>query len=738
MNAPATTVNTPMVDHALALARRGFWVFPLTPGSKEPPLIHGFQSDGGATRDPAKIARWWKKWPDANIGISTSRFGTGEALVVVDVDNKGDRRGSTTLALLEIVQGLELSPTLTIKTPSGGFHYFYRTPVAVKQGVDVLGDGLDIRSNGGYVVAAGSVVPAGAYAVETDAPIAECPQWVTDRCGFEKARSVEPPREGVNPALAADRAREYLASIQVVTTGSRNDAGFKAAARLRDFGVAHVDAADILREHWKCEPPLEDAELQHVVDSAYRYARGQAGSKAPEADLDDLAAYSATSEEVAASPGDADSGGLRLCWDEPGTRSPALRLIKGMLRENGKSLWVGKPDAGKTTVVLDAGLHIAHGLPWMGRKTTQGGVLLVAFERSDDVQGRLDAFYLEHPEIKRGAPFAYVIVEGRTLAHGGTAAAIVKAAQAMAEKSGPVRLVIIDTLSAGLKGDENESAAVGEFFRAADYIKNATGAHIACLHHPGKDASKGPRGSSKLTGDIDATFVLEDGCITSEKLKAVKGGPIFYSTHVVTLGHDEDGDAITSVAMRPASGRTLKANTPADNALRLLSQCPPHPAPEHMQRQGINEVVHRAEWVTLVQGAMAADRRAQGRPEPSARGSRNTAANSIRKLLEKKPPGVRHNKHYVWSSGDADSVMLWPSVEGAKCPENKAASGFPSFPAGAGATSNPLDVACSKNRQPKGAGHQRHQPTSSKSKSRKALSGAGLRAADINDISDIP
>lgn len=148
----------PVLDAALALAERGFHVFPIKPGAKEPPLIKAFPQN--ATRDAAQIRQWWTRWPNANIGISTSRFGDDAALIVVDVDPKNG--GAEALAELELTH--ELPPTFTVRTPSGGRHLYYVVPEPVRQGASVLGPGLDVRSRGGYVLGPGSTTEAGAYA----------------------------------------------------------------------------------------------------------------------------------------------------------------------------------------------------------------------------------------------------------------------------------------------------------------------------------------------------------------------------------------------------------------------------------------------------------------------------------------------------------------------------------------------------------------------------------------------
>lgn len=150
-----------MLDHALALASQGFHVFPLESRSKVP-LITDYPNR--ATRDPEQIKRWWTDpvmgWLcDYNIGISTTRFDEDKALVVVDVDLKDGRNGNDTILLF----GWDLPPTAVNLTPTGGRHLIYVVNEPVKQGANVLGPGLDIRSRGGYIVGPGSIVEAGEY-----------------------------------------------------------------------------------------------------------------------------------------------------------------------------------------------------------------------------------------------------------------------------------------------------------------------------------------------------------------------------------------------------------------------------------------------------------------------------------------------------------------------------------------------------------------------------------------------
>lgn len=275
-------------EQALALAAQGFHVFPLIENSKLP-LIEKWQDR--ATRDEAQIRRWWLDpvmgWDQGhNIGICTTRYRDDEALIVVDVDNKGDKRGDDEILQLELA-GFDLPRTRTQSTPTGGRHLVYRAAEPVRQGTDVLGRGLDIRSRGGFIVAAGSEVPAGTYAMDTS-PLGLAPDWLVVKCG--KAKEAEPagpaPVE-VNAGAAHGRAIRYLENEAPLAL--EGDAGdqttFMVAARVKDLGVAADDCFEMMLGHWndRCSPPWSPEELETKVKNAYRYGKDPVGVAAPEA-----------------------------------------------------------------------------------------------------------------------------------------------------------------------------------------------------------------------------------------------------------------------------------------------------------------------------------------------------------------------------------------------------------------------------------------------------------------------
>ena len=272
------------LNAALQLAERGFYVFPCRPNAKEPAVADW---PNQATRDPNQIRQWFAG-TDYNVGIATGRFGNDQALVVVDVDNKGGKSGDETLLALEL-EGFELPGSFEQATPSGGRHIIYTAAEPVRQGVNVLGQGLDIRSRGGYIVGPGSEIDGRPYhQINGHFDLATAPDWLVDRCGVDRRSpgSVRVAVDGVDADRALHRGREYLRTAPVAVEGAGGDlTTYKVAAHLKDLGCTPEMARDLMAEHWNdnCNPPWDYLELTAKINHAFKYGREPAGILAPEA-----------------------------------------------------------------------------------------------------------------------------------------------------------------------------------------------------------------------------------------------------------------------------------------------------------------------------------------------------------------------------------------------------------------------------------------------------------------------
>ena len=259
---------------ALAYAARGWPVIPLhnpkggvcscrkkdcSSRGKHPRAEHGL-NDG--SKDPKQIARWWEKWPDANLGILT---GQESGLLVLDVDGMD---GKASLQTLTAAHG-SLPKTLCAKTgrtgtdgKRKGAHYYFRAPVGVpiRNSAGILGKGLDIRADGGYVVAPPSLHPSGLLYewLAPEKPLADIPPWMLAKLA------------GAKPAPVAQTP---AAQGEVIADGGRNDALASLAGTMRRRGMTPeaIEAALMKENAARCEPPLGASEVRKIAHSVARY-----------------------------------------------------------------------------------------------------------------------------------------------------------------------------------------------------------------------------------------------------------------------------------------------------------------------------------------------------------------------------------------------------------------------------------------------------------------------------------
>lgn len=226
---------SPFIDAALKWRERGFAVFPLAPRGKRPlgSLVrHGFLD---ASKDPAIIRDWWRRVPQANIGLRT-----GEGKFVVDLDdddavawfvNACGRHGGA-------------PSTLVVRT-SRGLHLFFTCGDGVPTSAGRLAPGVDVRGEGAYVVGAPSVHPSGAvYTIEHDLAVARAPQWLIDlalpdendcRTEIVKAPAASrlPPWHSENAKLRAIPG--ILSFVANARQGERNRITVWAACRFHEM-----------------------------------------------------------------------------------------------------------------------------------------------------------------------------------------------------------------------------------------------------------------------------------------------------------------------------------------------------------------------------------------------------------------------------------------------------------------------------------------------------------------------
>ena len=242
---------TTMLDSALALAERGAAVLPCRPRAKEPATAHGLKD---ATTDPTIIRQWWQAEPAYNIGLAT---GAVSGLFVIDVDGLD---GESEMRKLEAEHGA-LPETVEVITGRGRHIYFKMPDMPVRNSASKLAPSVDVRGDGGYVLAPPSIHPSGRryhWSVDCANKIAPAPEWLLARlCKPKNSTTATPPAAWRD--LAAAGAAE----------GCRDMTVTKLAGHLLYRHIDPIVTLTLLLS-WNathCAPPLPESDINRIVAS---------------------------------------------------------------------------------------------------------------------------------------------------------------------------------------------------------------------------------------------------------------------------------------------------------------------------------------------------------------------------------------------------------------------------------------------------------------------------------------
>jgi len=252
-------------DAAHRFADAGWRTFPAEPGGKRPATLHGFL-DG--TTDHRQIQDWWRSDPRFNVAVATGAPGPD----VLDVDKHKDGDGYAAFNQLKRA-GLVRDPMAIVRTPSGGFHAYYKG--TNQRNGHVPGVYVDYRSQGGYVVAPPSRIAGRTYEIARKQPSADTFDWAA-------AKQVLDPQPERQPYKPAERNEErprdlshlpgWLASQP---EGNRNHGLFWASCRAAEAGdtAALGNLANAARA-----AGLDEREIDRTITSAQQTAGRVASS----------------------------------------------------------------------------------------------------------------------------------------------------------------------------------------------------------------------------------------------------------------------------------------------------------------------------------------------------------------------------------------------------------------------------------------------------------------------------
>lgn len=586
MAAVASSPLSSMLDRALALAAKGFQVFPLRANSKKPPLIEQWQIH--ATTDEAQIRAWWSQWPAANIGWHTAE------LVAIDVDVKEGKDGAASWDTLELLH--DIPPHPVVITPTGGQHHLFLLPVGVELSNVVdsdkhpcqLGRGIDIRTTKGFLVAAGSVIDgkeymwvAGEPARLDDIPVLPDSLVVLCPPAPRKAAEIVVLPGVIDEPTNIAAAAYFLAgeAEPAIEYQGGDNTTFKVVCRVRDLGISEHTALQLVAEHYnpRCIPPWPDDDLHRITSSVYRNARNPLG-------VDNVhSQFSPIAEPIA--PAAAPEGaGLPLIWlPEIRPVTDTTDFVEDLLGNGQMSVVYGDSNSGKTFFALDLALHVALGREWFGKQVDGGGAIYIAAEGGFGIRNRVTAFLRHHRIVNVDqVPFAIVPKTINLLDPKADTKALIAETQAAIKRiGGPVRLIVVDTLARAIAGgNENASEDMGALVANADRIRDATGAHLKFIHHSGKDTARGARGHSSLRAatdtEIEVTRDHETGIsvakVTKQRELPVEG-EFGFRLEVVQLGVNRRLKTVTSCAVVPVQAANLpKEVRLSDNLRAALTQ----------------------------------------------------------------------------------------------------------------------------------------------------------------------
>lgn len=475
------------LEAALAYARRGWSVLPIhyirdlrcscdrvecASAGKHPRTLQGVKD---ATTEQEAIQRWWIDFPETNIGIAT---GWKSRLVVLDIDPR--HNGDDSLAQLERQYG-PLPHTVEVLTGGGGRHIYFQHPGGVIKSKPIV-LGLDIKADGGYVVAPPSMHVSGRpYQWECashpdDIPIADLPSWLLAMLARGSTEKAAPP------ALA--RIPEGARNVTLTSLGG--------TMRRKGMTAGAIEAALLQENAQRCSPPLSAHEVKSIAASVARYP-SQTDAKVDSR----LQPVSDRVNRPIQHPKGFRFTELKALLMEPEEDRPWL--VDGLLPMAGFSIVGAKPKVGKSTLARNLALAVARGETFMDRKTAQGSVVYLALEeKRSEVQRHFQ---------RMGAHEEPVFV------HVGAAPeeAVTELALAITQHK-PVLAIIDPLLKLVRVTNANDYAEVSRVLEPLIELARTSGCHLLCVHHLGKGERSGADallGSTALFAAVDTLLMMQ-------------------------------------------------------------------------------------------------------------------------------------------------------------------------------------------------------------------------------------
>lgn len=573
LNAPS--LSAPAKEWALYYLRRGWSVVPVRRGEKIPAIPwHQFQNRRATE---AELEDWFSD-PTMGVGIVTGAISN---LTVADFD--GDIGAATEQ---EILPRLGAGPVAL--TGGGGCHRFFSHPgkkVPTRKGIL---PGMDIRGDGGFIVAPPSVHASGRqYSWDVDAHVDDLglPSLTDSMVDLicqdviHGTGSVSPVTHAAGPlglqgAITDGREQYMRDTVLAVVSGLHKRLGrLPTEEEVVAEGWPQYAAKVDFRRPGRGEAEFR-MKVRYTLDRA---ERGVLRLEQP----NPVATGSATPSGQSVAEDVAPDGGLPLVYfTDINANLDAADFVEGLLTEGGMSVTYGESNCGKTFFMTDLALHVASGMEWNGRAVEEGGVIYCALEGSHGISNRVTAWRQHHQMEGVIIPFAIIPISINLLDPAADTERLIAAiTKAQGEMQKPVRLVILDTLSRALAGgNENAPDDMGALVSNIDRVRQVTGAHVNGVHHSGKDTAKGARGHSLLRAATDTEIEITRASKDSPSVATVKKqrdleieGEWIFKLTTIELGRNRRGKPVTSCIITPADPEEAKPTGPKMNMWEAMA-----------------------------------------------------------------------------------------------------------------------------------------------------------------------
>lgn len=558
-------------------------------------------------------------YEDYNIGIVTGSISGN--VFVVDVDCGPGKQGDDSLHELQM-QHDDLPPTMETKTGSNGRHYFFRAPAGVRIITDknVLGPGVDVRGEGGFVVAGGSIHANGNEYVCDFAEIADAPAWlldfVTEGAHHEgHGRGLQESSTSDNPFKASDGREGVM--VRVILGAICNH--YQDHKRLPTLDELIEHSFPVYVEKVKARSESLEAEGRGIslfrIRADYQLKRAQRGQLKVLAntkqEMDQSARRDGTvaqALQVKAAPAAASDDD----WDKlPAGMTPPTQIkelltdVKPLkISEWGLEIYVGEPPSiewliegviparvpmllaaigglGKSFLLLDLAIKVAAGRgDWtdetqtsLGGKVVKHGkvVFLTAEDSKSAIHRRLEAFPKDLREKAKGnlfvipmpdagGAFPFIAEDSTGLHH--TEGYIELRKQIL--DLGEAALLVVDPLQAFVHADITANPAAAQFWWSTmAELCAASGATVAVAHHMRKDGAFSIQRAADARQAIRGTTALVDGA------------RVVYA--IWSLPENEEADLCKLMDLEPgqnnlACGAVIKTNEFADTHVRQFKR----------------------------------------------------------------------------------------------------------------------------------------------------------------------